>query len=207
MKRIYFIRHAPTIVNQTGEMVKDYKHVNIQPLTDDEINIWNNRVGKYIKSFDHVYISDTTRTHETSQLLLKPTETIINEDLNEINCLSLGDEKFWEISEDRFNELVHVDLEEFDAKVKALINKLLNVDASHNIVCVTHGLYIRHLYHLLTSNKADTLYKQINSVDFKFNPLDMLEVDYVCKYKTMDKYNMEYEFNEYSNIQVYRYKN
>ena len=274
MKRIYFIRHAPTIVNQTGEMMKDYRKVNINPLSRDEIYLWFNNVGRYIEKFNRVYISNTTRAYETSQLLMNSKNIIVNDDLNDIDCSALDGKKFWEISEDEFNKILKnkINLEEFDLNVVKFINNLLNLDENDedeenlnkidksksekinqeinkskfknqeinksksekinkseinqeinkNIVCISHGLYIRHLYHLLTNNMANTLYKQINSVDFKFNPLDMLEIVFVkndCKNKSLisqifkkplhlfDKNESSINFENYKikSIKVYRY--
>ena len=194
MKHIYFIRHAPTIVNKTGEMVKDYKNVDIIKLSDEEIQTWHDKVGKHIYNnvIDQIYVSNAKRTHETAKILfLKSKDDLkIDEALNEINCSGLGEKKFWEIDENLFNELVHVDLNEFDKNVKEFIDKLLK-NEFENVVCITHGLYIRHLYHLLTNNEADTLFKQINSVGFKFNPLDMMEL--ICE-------------NEKIRINAYRYR-
>lgn len=282
MKHIYFIRHAPTIVDQTGEMIKDYRKININPLSKNEMYLWFNNVGRYIKKFNRVYISNTTRAYETSQLLMNSKEIIVDDTLNEIDCSGLEHKKFWEISEDEFNELLKdkINLEEFDEKVKRFINKLLNLNENdeddeneenkeneengnlnklnknehkklneenklnknenlnkyenenehksnsnlnENIVCITHGLFIRHLYHLLTNNAADTLYKQINSVDFRFDPLDMLEVIYCEKlnknksifsipqkiYKSLG-FSKKYESNDFGkykikDIKIYRY--
>jgi len=199
MKHIYFIRHAPTIVNQTGEMVANYKEVKIQPLDKQKIYSWFYKVGKYIHDFNHVYVSNTTRSVETAQTLMSSSEIIINDALNEIDCSGLGSEKFWEIKEKRFNELVKVDLASFDQKVQTFIDRTLNLDESESIVCITHGLYVRHLYHMLTKNKANSLYKQINSVDFAFNPLDMLEVIY-----ELPGEGKELKFSEFKEIKVYR---
>ena len=130
MKHIYFIRHAPTIVDQTGEMIKNYRKININPLSKSEMYLWFNNVGRYIKKFNRVYISNTTRAYETSQLLMNSKEIIVDDDLNEIDCSGLGNKKFWEINEDEFNELLKdkINLEEFDEKVKRFINKLLNLN-------------------------------------------------------------------------------
>ena len=49
-----------------------------------------------------------------------------------------------------------------------------NID---NIVCISHGMVIRYIYHYLTGNKGISAYDVINSNGFKFYNLDLLVYD------------------------------
>lgn len=189
--KVYFIRHAPTEANMSGTMVKDYDSYDIiRPLDD---RLWWDKVGSNIRVVhSHNYsdafhfwmlTSPATRCISTARYLFPhPSKAdhewlSKSEGLKELDCSGLGDLKFWEVSREEFDSKVHPDLNAFDNQVTKEINDIIYdcICFNHDMICITHGLYIRYLYNKLTNLGDDNLYDLINSKTFQFYNLDMME--------------------------------
>ncbi len=184
--KVYFIRHAPTKANMSGSMVKDYDMYDIEKFDTAE---WYKNIGCHIginPTFE-IWVSPTLRCKSTALKLFGSLESSMREEklLKELDCSSLGDKKFWEISKEEFDSICHPDLNAFESQLKELISK---IELSEKpIVCITHGLFIRYLYNYLTGKGDNNLYDLINSKTFQFRNLDMLECNYNDNIIIVDK--------------------
>ena len=177
MAKVYFIRHAPTAANLSGEMKENYDQYDIEPF--DAMDWWK-KLGNNIEcSTLKIWVSPTVRCHSTAKNLFLVDPQFVTETdlLKELDCSSLGNKKFWEISKEEFDEICHPDLDTFDKQVSALILKILGLELKKDeaIICVTHGLFVRYLYNKLTGKGDSELYDLINSKTFQFRNLDMME--------------------------------
>ena len=195
-RKIYFIRHAPTEANVSGEMVKDYDSYDIIKPLDDKT--WHEKVGIHIRNMGkddydeddiisarnyYIYCSPTTRCISTARYLFPHPNKADNQwiyqsdGLKEIDCSGLGDLKFWELSKEEFDARVHPDLDTFDKNLTKYLKELADecFQYGHDLICVTHGMYVRYLYNKLTGKGDKTLYDLINSKTFQFYNLDMME--------------------------------
>lgn len=179
--KVYFIRHAATAANLSGEMLKNYDSFDIEAFNSED---WWKKTGKSLSDKSaEIWVSPTVRCESTARALFGDNTFFKKEPLlKELDCSGLGTKKFWEISKDEFDTLCHPDMAAFKHQVIDLVNKLVKEDTSKNIICITHGLFIRHLYNFLTSQGDSELYDLINSKSFKFRNLDML----TCKIKNND---------------------
>lgn len=179
--KFYFIRHAPTLANMAGAMVKNYQSTDI--CLTHKPDDWEQYVGCYIPKEDRNYIisSPTKRCVNTAKLLFNKVPDEISKYLAEFECEGLGDKKFWEITKEEFEELVPLTSKEMEIQIDHIFEELANtikheenVDA---VIAVTHGMLIRYIYHYMTNHKDISAYEVINSVGFKFANLDLLIVD------------------------------
>lgn len=176
--KLYFIRHALTEANISGDLVKNYDEYDIiRPLNKE---LWYKRVGCHIDNYEdvsQVLCSPTLRCISTSKELFPNAEIKVDNRLKELDCSDLGNLKFWEVTREEFDSKVHVDLAAFQERQTNLLKSLSNLCFFNNQdqILVTHGLFIRCLYYIISGKGDNNLYDLINSRSFKFKNLDMLE--------------------------------
>lgn len=183
--KFYFIRHAPTSANLSGAMIAGYENsdINLYDKPDD----WEERVGKYIPEEDRKVIisSPTKRCISTAKLLFDRFPNEVTTSLGEFECKALGNRKFWEISEEEFNNLVYLPASTMEKRAKIVLHDMGNLVRHENkvnaVIAVSHGMLIRYIYHYMTGNPGISAYDVINSKGFKFSNLDLLIVDTIKK--------------------------
>lgn len=179
--KLYFLRHAPTAANLTGTMVQDYDR---EPIVGTMPEHWQEDIGQYLPKIDintPVISSPAKRCQQTAELLFKIPPMMILNELNEFDCGGLNNLKFWEITKEEFENAVLLKPEDMERQIDLVFkffdsmhNAFSNID---NIVCISHGMVIRYIYHYLTGNKGISAYDVINSNGFKFYNLDLLVYD------------------------------
>ena len=99
--------------------------------------------------------------------------------LNEFDCSGLGDKKFWEITEDEFNELSGLDGDECRKQIFKLLDEISDwvTENDQDLIYITHGMFTRLLYTVLTNKGDHSMFDIINSRTFEFKNLDMLVAD------------------------------
>ena len=179
--KLYFLRHALTAANLTGTMVQDYDR---EPIVGTMPEHWQEDIGQYLPKIDintPVISSPAKRCLQTAELLFKIPPTMILNELNEFDCGELNNLKFWEITKEEFENAILLKPEDMERQID-LVFKFF--DSMHgafpnidNIVCISHGMVTRYIYHYLTGNKGISAYDVINSNGFKFYNLDLLVYD------------------------------
>lgn len=179
--KLYFLRHALTAANLTRTMVQDYDR---EPIVGTMPEHWQEDIGQYLPKIDintPVISSPAKRCRQTAELLFKIPPTMILNELNEFDCGELNNLKFWEITKEEFENAVLLKPEDMERQID-LVFKFF--DSMHgafpnidNIVCISHGMVTRYIYHYLTGNKGISAYDVINSNGFKFYNLDLLVYD------------------------------
>ena len=178
---IYLIRHAPTEANMSGSMVKDY---NSQPIIKFDTEAWHKKLPE-LKDVKKVYISDTLRTRQTAEALFPDAEIEVLDCLTEFDCSALGDKKFWELTENEFNNLVHISPEEICCECIKTFTRLNSLNRNSDVICISHGMKIRaliHFYKKLIEGpfepvKELSAYRIINSLDENFKNLDVCQIN------------------------------
>lgn len=179
--KLYFLRHAPTAANLTGTMVQDYDR---EPIVGTMPEHWQEDIGQYLPKIDintPVISSPAKRCQQTAELLFKIPPMMILNELNEFDCGGLNNLKFWEITKEEFENAVLLKPKDMERQIDSVFKffdsmhgAFPNID---NIVCISHGMVIRYIYHYLTCNKEISAYDVINSNGFKFYNLDLLVYD------------------------------
>lgn len=179
--KLYFLMHALTAVNLTRTMVQDYDR---EPIVGTMPEHWQEDIGQYLPKIDintPVISSPAKRCLQTAELLFKIPPMMILNELNEFDCGELNNLKFWEITKEEFENAVLLKPEDMERQIDLVFkffdsmhNAFPNID---NIVCISHGMVIRYIYHYLTGNKGISAYDVINSNGFKFYNLDLLVYD------------------------------
>ena len=156
---------------------------------------WMNEIGRYIdRNYATPYItSPALRCIQTERALFGQNPDYVFSELDEFDCSVLNRLKFWEISKDEFNQCVKLTSADMRAQIEKLFDKLKYFNPDIPIVCITHGMVARYLYHYLSGNPDISPYDIITSVGFKFANLDMFEYD--SAFKTIVTYNFSIEFN------------
>ena len=183
--KLYFLRHALTAANLTGAMVQDYDR---EPIVGTMPEHWQEDIGQYLPKIDintPVISSPAKRCWQTAELLFKIPPMMILNELNEFDCGGLNNLKFWEITKEEFENVVLLKPEDMERQIDLVFKffdsmhgAFQNID---NIVCISHGMVIRYIYHYLTGNKGISAYDVINSNGFKFYNLDLLVYDTVTQ--------------------------
>ena len=165
---LYIIRHAPTNANLSGSMVKDYDNQHTLPFDSDD---WWEKMGNNLPTyFDNVFCSPALRCKETAEELgFTYTECDL---LKEFDCSGLGDKKFWEVTEEEFNKLTNLDIQEMFNKIRMAFVTTLG----KNVVWITHGLFGRTVFEYF-NNGNHTPFEIINSKNITFSNLDVIKVD------------------------------
>ena len=179
--KLYFLRHALTAANLTGDMVQDYDR---EPIVGTMPEHWQEDIGQYLPKIDintPVISSPAKRCQQTAELLFKIPPMMILNELNEFDCGELNNLKFWEITKEEFENAVLLKPEDMERQIDSVFKffdsmhgAFPNID---NIVCISHGMVTRYIYHYLTGNKGISAYDVINSNGFKFYNLDLLVYD------------------------------
>lgn len=204
--KIYFIRHAPTEANLTGSMVPNYDKTEIIPPTMEDVDLWQERVGRHIHyNWAKVFYSPTVRAKQTAdKFLCRGMNYMISsigvtseplEELAEFDCAGLGDKKFWQISKDEFQRLVPnlkpntIGYPPGSMCYQAsILDAKLRSSGYPNCICVSHGMLIRYMFHYYTGRKDVHPYDIIISKDFKFSHLDMMVLDTETQRITIHRY-------------------
>ena len=183
--KLYFLRHALTAANLTGSMVQDYER---EPIVGTMPEHWQEDIGQYLPKIDintPVISSPTKRCQQTAELLFKIPQMMILNELNEFDCGGLNNLKFWKITKEEFENVVLLKPEDMERQIDLIFKFFYSMHGAFpnidNIVCISHGMVIRYIYHYLTGNKGISAYDVINSNGFKFYNLDLLVYDTVTK--------------------------
>jgi broad specificity phosphatase PhoE len=173
---LYFIRHASTLSNLTGSMVKNYDETAILPF--DSVD-WFEKIGINIYKDNSenpsIWCSNTLRCRQTAEKLFIEEKIHSTHLLSEFDCSSLGTHKFWEITQKEFNALVPITSQIMANQIEDLFRKIC-LSRYNKIVCISHGMLIRYIYHYVSGNKNIDSYSVINSKGFSFANLDMLQL-------------------------------
>lgn len=179
--KLYFLRHAPTAANLTGTMVQNYDREAIVGTMPEH---WQEDIGQYLPKIDvntPVISSPAKRCWQTAELLFKIPPMMILNELNEFDCGGLNNLKFWEITKEEFENVVLLKPEDMERQIDLIFKFFYSMHGAFpnidNIVCISHGMVIRYIYHYLTGNKGISAYDVINSNGFKFYNLDLLVYD------------------------------
>ena len=179
--KLYFLRHALTAANLTGTMVQDYDR---EPIVGTMPEHWQEDIGQYLPKIDintPVISSPAKRCLQTAELLFKIPPTMILNELNEFDCGELNNLKFWKITKEEFENAVLLKPEDMERQIDLIFKFFYSMHGAFpnidNIVCISHGMVIRYIYHYLTGNKGISAYDVINSNGFKFYSLDLLVYD------------------------------
>ena len=183
--KLYFLRHALTAANLTGTMVQNYDR---EPIVGIMPEHWQEDIGQYLPKIDintPVISSPTKRCQQTAELLFKIPPMMILNELNEFDCGGLNNLKFWKITKEEFENVVLLKPEDMERQIDLIFKFFYSMHGAFpnidNIVCISHGMVIRYIYHYLTGNKGISAYDVINSNGFKFYNLDLLVYDTVTK--------------------------
>lgn len=179
--KLYFLMHALTAVNLTRTMVQDY---DWEPIVGTMPEHWQEDIGQYLPKIDintPVISSPAKRCLQTAELLFKIPPMMILNELNEFDCGELNNLKFWEITKEEFENTVLLKPEDMERQIDLIFKFFYSMHGAFpnidNIVCISHGMVIRYIYHYLTGNKGISAYDVINSNGFKFYNLDLLVYD------------------------------
>ena len=179
--KLYFLRHAPTAPNLTGSMVQDYSKEPIAGILPEH---WQEDVGQYLPKIDintPIMSSPTIRCTQTAELVFKVKPMMVLHELNEFDCSALDNLKFWEITQEEFEARVKLTPNDMANQVEKIFKLAEQMHDTFNnikdIICISHGMVIRYIYHYLTGNKDITAYDVINSKGFSFYNLDLLVYD------------------------------
>ena len=183
--KLYFLRHALTAANLTGSMVQDYERESIIGTMPEH---WQEDIGQYLPKIDintPVISSPAKRCWQTAELLFKIPPMMILNELNEFDCGGLNNLKFWEITKEEFENVVLLKPEDMERQIDLIFKFFYSMHGAFqnidNIVCISHGMVIRYIYHYLTGNKGISAYDVINSNGFKFYNLDLFVYDTVTQ--------------------------
>ena len=184
---IYLIRHAPTYANICGKMVKNYNSYDIYPF-DKRVVLDKIITPTTCLSYSNIFISKTNRAKQTAKILFpKASGYKVLKELNEFDCSGIGDQAFWEMSEEDFNKQSGLTSKKIRDGVEKLLNKLSKLEDKYgeDIICIGHGLKFRAVlryckiasYGIRPEPKDFNPYRLINSMDEQIRNLDTLKID------------------------------
>ena len=176
--KIFYIRHAPTMANLNGDIVEDYDGQSIVSFDKDR---WHERVGSTLPKDFKLFVSPAKRCKETAKALFPDKEYTVIQDLAEFDLseLTRSGQKFWEIDEETFNKYVYLPKHDvINRWVNALESMRHKCDSSDDtIVVIGHGFYGRLVEDIYNEDKEDSVFDILNSKNFLFKNLDMMEID------------------------------
>lgn len=174
---LYFLRHAPTLANITGSMVKNYNSYGILSLENNIIENWKKEVGVYLPNNFKIVCSPQKRCIDTAKLLFEDKPFQISTNLEEFDCSGIGDRKFWELSEEEFTKSTHLFKQEMYVRIIRLFKELRSkFKEEDNIICISHGFYIRTVISYMRG-MLDTPLELLCSKNIKFNNLDLYSLN------------------------------
>jgi broad specificity phosphatase PhoE len=176
--KLFYIRHAPTEANVAGEIVRNYNEYDIKDFDREE---WFKKVGNHIPKNFRLFTSPTKRCQQTAKALFPGKEYKIVEELEEFDVSALTDAglKFWEIDEKTFKEKVYLckyQVEERWQDALVEINSDLWDNDGNVAVVIGHGFYGR-LVRSIYERDDDSIFNILNSKNFQFKNLDMMEIE------------------------------
>lgn len=176
--KIFYIRHAPTTANINGDIVEDYDGQSIVFFNKDR---WYEKVGSNLPKDFKLFVSPAKRCKETAKVLFPDKEYTVIQDLTEFDLSELTKlgQKFWEIDEDTFNKYVYLPKSDIINRwVNALESMRPKCDSSDDtIVVIGHGFYGRLVEDIYNEDRDDTVFDILNSKNFSFKNLDMMEIE------------------------------
>ena len=183
---IYLIRHAPTYANTCGKMVKNYDSYSILPFNRNVVI--DGLIGNSCISYGNIYVSKTERAIQTAETLFpKALGYKVLKELNEFDCSGIGDQAFWEMSEEDFNKQSGLTGKKIRNGVEKLLKKLYKMEKNlgGDIICVGHGLKLRAVLRYLKIASTNVRpepkdfnpYRLINSLDEQIRNLDSIKID------------------------------
>ena len=190
--KLYFIRHAPTKPNLTGEIVENYDEV---PIIENDYNDWHLKFDSYLPKIDintPIFTSPILRCKQTCEKLFNRKPNFSIDVLKEFDCKELKNLKFWEITQEQFEDIVKLRSNDMEKQIDELLNMFDSIHKVfpniNNIISISHGMVIRYIYFYLNNNKSITPYEIINSKGFSFTNLDILTYDNITKEILVNRY-------------------
>lgn len=175
--KIFYIRHAPTIANINGELVDDYDGQSIVGFNNDR---WYEKVGSNLPKDFKLFISPAKRCKETAKVLFPDKDYTVVQDLAEFDLseLNKSGKKFWEIDEETFNKYIFLpERSIINRWVSAIESMKSKCDSNDDtVVVIGHGFYGR-LVNEIYQNNDDSVFDILNSKNFSFGNLDMMEIN------------------------------
>lgn len=175
--KIFYIRHAPTMANINGELVDDYDGQSIVGFNE---NRWYEKVGSNLPKDFKLFISPAKRCKETAKILFPDKDYTVVQDLAEFDLseLNKSGKKFWEIDEETFNKYVFLPersiINRWISAIESMKSKCDSNDDT--VVVIGHGFYGR-LVNEIYENNEDSVFDILNSKNFSFGILDMMEIN------------------------------
>lgn len=175
--KIFYIRHAPTMANINGELVDDYDGQSIVGFNE---NRWYEKVGSNLPKDFKLFISPAKRCKETAKVLFPDKDYTVVQDLAEFDLseLNKSGKKFWEIDEEIFNKYVFLPersiINRWISAIESMKSKCDSNDDT--VVVIGHGFYGR-LVNEIYENNEDSVFDILNSKNFSFGNLDMMEIN------------------------------
>lgn len=182
---LFIIRHAPTEANLSGDLVKNYDSFDIIPFDTKK---WWSKVGQFLpKDGEYeIFCSPAKRCINTAKFIFPGKKVIVTPKLSEFDCSGLVGKKFWEISEQEFDECSGLNRNNMNIRISDAIVETMGTDIreflksknadNRNIIWVTHGLFGRTTYSFY-NHTTDTPYELINSKNIQFKNLDMMKIE------------------------------
>lgn len=175
--KIFYIRHAPTMANINGELVDDYDGQSIVGFNEDR---WFEKVGSNLPKDFKLFISPAKRCKETAKVLFPDKDYTVVQDLAEFDLseLNKSGKKFWEIDEEAFNKYIFLPersiINRWISAIESMKSKCDSNDDT--VVVIGHGFYGR-LVNEIYENNEDSVFDILNSKNFSFGNLDMMEIN------------------------------
>lgn len=175
--KIFYIRHAPTMANINGELVDDYDGQSIVGFNEVR---WYEKVGSNLPKDFKLFISPAKRCKETAKVLFPDKDYTVVQDLAEFDLseLNKSGKKFWEIDEETFNKYVFLPersiINRWISAIESMKSKCDSNDDT--VVVIGHGFYGR-LVNEIYQNNEDSVFDILNSKNFSFGNLDMMEIN------------------------------
>ena len=182
---LFIIRHAPTEANLSGDLVKNYDSFDIIAFDTEK---WWSKVGQFLpKDGEYeIFCSPAKRCINTAKFIFPDKNVIVTPKLSEFDCSGLVGKKFWEISEQEFDECSGLNKNNMNIRISDAIVETMGTDIREflkskktnyrNIIWVTHGLFGRTTYSFY-NHTTDTPYELINSKNIQFKNLDMMKIE------------------------------
>jgi len=190
--KIHLIRHAPTKANIDGSMIRNYKNSEILKFPDETYKRWHETMDEFLPSETEPFTlltGSALRCKQTADCLFPHLHDKLQEleFLNEFDCSGLGKRKFWEVNAKTFEKLVPITSEQMGFQTTKFLEHCMM--GKQSVVAISHGMFIRYMFHFMTGNRDISAYDIINSYGFKFQNLDMLTIDMASRELDVRRFN------------------